>query len=380
MMSQRSKREMIEAIHPRYLKANRAGKEQILDEFVATTGYHRKYAIRVLRHGPKPKGLKKPGRRKKYQGKVVQVLEHVWEIYGRICSKRLHPFLSEGVAILERCRELSLSPETKQLLLSMSPATIDRCLRKARFTHPQRGLSTTKPGYLLKKGIPVRTFTPWEDEHPGFLEIDLVAHCGQTTEGAYLNTLTATDLATGWTECLALPNKTQFAVSQAICELRKRLPFPLLGLDSDNGSEFINDTLYRYCLSEQITFTRSRPYQKNDQAHVEQKNWSVVRHTIGYDRLETQDELVLLTSIYSDLRLYINFFQPVLKLISKQRVDGKVILSYDQATTPFRRVLALDSIPVLIKARLTDQYFHLNPVALRSSIDSKVALLWKIVR
>ncbi|HOS44854.1 MAG TPA: ISNCY family transposase [Paludibacter sp.] len=380
MMSQRSKREMIETIRPRYLKASKAGKEQILDEFVATTGYHRKYAIRVLKHGAKPKGLKKPGRRKKYQGEEVQVLEQVWEIYGRICSKRLHPFLPEGVAILERCQELRLPPETKQLLLSMSPATIDRCLRKARFTHPKHGLSTTKPGYLLKKAIPVRTFTPWEDEHPGFLEIDLVAHCGQTTEGPYLNTLTATDLATGWTECLALPNKTQFAVSQAICDLRKSLPFPLLGLDSDNGSEFINDTLYRYCLSDQITFTRSRPYQKNDQAHVEQKNWSVVRHTVGYDRLETREELALLSSIYSDLRLYINFFQPVLKLISKQRVDGKVIFTYDLATTPFRRVLALDSIPVHIKARLTEQYFHLNPVALRSSIDSKVALLWKIVR
>ena len=380
MMSQRSKREMIETIRPRYLKANRIGKARILDEITATTGYHRKYAIRVLRHGLKPKGLKKPGRRKKYQGEVVQILEQVWEIYGRICSKRLHPFLSEGVAILERCHELSMSPELKQLLMSMSPATIDRCLRKARFTHPQHGLSTTKPGDLIKRAIPVRTFTPWEEENPGFLEIDLVAHCGQTTEGTYLNTLTATDLATGWTECLALPNKTQFAVSQAIGKLQEDLPFPLLGLDSDNGSEFINDTLYRYCLAEQITFTRSRPYQKNDQAHVEQKNWSVVRHTIGYDRLETSAELALLTSIYSDLRLYINFFQPVLKLISKQRVDGKVIPLYDQATTPFRRVLALDSISIQIKARLTDLYFHLNPVTLITNIDSKVALLWKIGR
>jgi hypothetical protein len=371
---------MIEAIHPRYLKANKAGKEQILNEFIATTGYHRKYAIRVLRHGPKPKGLKKPGRRKIYQSEVVNALEQIWEIYGRICSKRLHPFLPEGVQVLERCHELCLSPEIKQLLLSMSRATIDRCLRKARFTHPRHGLSTTKPGSLLKKAIPIRTFTPWEDEHPGFLEIDLVAHCGLSTEGTYLNTLTATDLATGWTECLALPNKTQFAVSQAISELRQNLPFPLLGLDSDNGSEFINDTLYRYCLAELITFTRSRPYQKNDQAHVEQKNWSVVRHTVGYDRLETPEELALLSSIYSDLRLYINFFQPVLKLISKHRIDGKIIRAYDQAKTPFRRVLALDSLPLEIKARLTDQYLHLNPAALRTCIDSKVALLWKIVR
>lgn len=380
MMSQRSKREMIEAIRPRYLKANKAGKERMLDEFIATTGYHRKYAIHVLKHGPNPKGLRKPGRRKVYQGEVVHFLEQIWEIYGRICSKRLHPFLPEGIIILERCHEISLPPEIKQLLLSMSRATIDRCLKKARFTHPQHGLSTTKPGSLLKKSIPVRTYTPWEDEHPGFMEIDLVAHCGSTTEGTYLNTLTATDLATGWTECLALPNKTQFAVSQAIGELRQNLPFQLLGLDSDNGSEFINDTLYRHCLSEQITFTRSRPYQKNDQAHVEQKNWSVVRHTVGYDRLESPEELALLGSIYSDLRLYINFFQPVLKLVAKKRLDGKTIRTYDQAKTPFRRVLALDSIPVEIKARVTDQYLHLNPVALRSSIDDKVALLWKIIR
>jgi hypothetical protein len=262
----------------------------------------------------------------------------------------------------------------------MSRATIDRCLKKARFTHPQHGLSTTKPGSLLKKAIPIRTFTPWEDEHPGFLEIDLVAHCGSTNEGIYLNTLTATDLATGWTECLALANKTQSAVSQAIGELRQDLPFPLLGLDSDNGSEFINDTLYRYCLAEQITFTRSRPYQKNDQAHVEQKNWSVVRHTIGYDRLESSEELALLGSIYADLRLYINFFQPVLKLVAKERVDGKTIRTYDQAMTPFRRVLALDSLPMEIKARLTAQYVQLNPVTLRASIDTKVAILWKIVR
>lgn len=380
MMSQRSKREMIEAIRPRYLKANKAGKEQILDEFIATTGYHRKYAIRVLKHGSKPKGLKKQGRRKVYRGEVVDALEQIWEIYGRICSKRLHPFLPEGVAVLERCHELNLSPEVKQLLLNMSRATIDRCLKKARFIHPQHGISTTKPGSLLKKAIPIRTFTSWEDEHPGFLEIDLVAHCGLSTEGIYLNTLTATDLATGWTECLALPNKTQFAVSQAIAVLQRNLPFPLLGLDSDNGSEFINDTLYRYCLSEQITFTRSRPYQKNDQAHVEQKNWSVVRHTIGYDRLETPEELSLLASIYAGLRLYINFFQPVLKLVAKKRIDGKTLRTYDQAMTPFRRVLALDSISTEIKARLIDQYLQLNPVALRATIDANVALLWKIGR
>jgi len=380
MMSQRSQREMIAAIRPRYLKARKTGKAQILDELIATTGYHRKYAIRVLKHSPKPKGLQKPGRRQVYQGQVVQALEKIWGIYGRICSKRLHPFLPEGIVILERWGELLLSPETKALLLRMSRATIDRCLKKARFTQPHHGLSTTKPGSLLKAAIPIRTFTPWQDEHPGFLEIDLVAHCGSTTEGTYLNTLTATDLATGWTECLALAHKSQLAVSQAIARMRLDLPFALLGLDSDNGSEFINDTLYRYCLAEHITFTRSRPYQKNDQAHVEQKNWSVVRHTIGYDRLETEDELALLRSIYNDLRLYINFFQPVLKLVGKKRIDGKTVRTYDQATTPYRRVLALASLSLQVKARLSAQYVQLNPVALRASIDAKVDQLWKIIR
>ncbi len=380
MMSLGSKKEMIEAIRPRYLKANKAGKTQILDEFIKITGYHRKHAIRALKHASRPKRLGKVGRRKIYQGEVVQVLEQVCEIYGRICSKRLQPFLPEGIQVLERCNELSLTSEVKHLLLSMSRATIDRCLKKARFTQPRHGISTTKPGSLLKQAIPVRTFTPWEDERPGFVEIDLVAHCGTTVEGIYLNTLTSVDLATGWTECQGLPNKTQAAVSQAIIELRQNLPFPLLGLDSDNGSEFINDTLYRYCLAEKITFTRSRPYQKNDQAHVEQKNWSVVRHTVGYDRLESAEELALLRSIYADLRLYINFFQPVLKLVGKEKVDGKTIRKYDQAKTPYRRVMALDEISVEIKARLTNQYVQLNPVILRDRIDTKVALLWKIVR
>lgn len=379
-MSQRSKRELIAAIRPRYLKANKAGKAQILDELMANAGYHRKYAIRALNHEPKPRGLNKPGRRKVYHGEVVQVLEQIWEICGRICSKRLQPFLPEIVTVLERCHELVLSADTKALLLAMSPATIDRCLKKARFTSPQRGISTTKPGALLKAAIPIRTFTPWEEEYPGFLEIDLVAHCGSSTEGTYLNTLTATDLATGWTETLALANKTQAAVSQAIAQMRRDLPFPLLGLDSDNGSEFINDTLLRYCQSEQITFTRSRPYQKNDQAHVEQKNWSVVRHTVGYDRLETPEELVVLQAIYVDLRLYINFFQPVLKLVSKERIDGKTVKKYDKATTPYRRVLALETLPVEVKAKLTAQYVQLNPVKLRASIDAKVAQLWKIIR
>jgi hypothetical protein len=379
MMSQESKKELLEAIRSRYLRATKTDKKRILDEFVAATGYHRKYAIRILKHAPKPKGLKKKGRQKVYQGEVVQVLTQIWEILGRICSKRLKPYLPEIIGVLERQGELRISAETKASLLSMSRATIDRRLGPARFEH-MHGLSTTKPGTLLKKAIPVRTYTAWEDEKPGFMEIDLVAHCGETAEGQYLNTLTATDLATAWTECLAIANKTQLAVSQAIQELRQRLPFALLGLDSDNGSEFINETLLRYCQTEEITFTRSRPYHKNDQAHVEQKNWSVVRHTVGYDRLETAEELALLRSIYVELRLYVNFFQPVLKLIAKEQIDGKTVKKYDEAATPYRRVLALENLSIEAKAHLTNIYVALNPVTLRANIDTKIARLWKIAR
>lgn len=380
MMSQHSKRELAGAIRPRYLKATKAEKEHILTEFVASTGYHRKYAIRLLRHGSPPRILKKkPGRKKVYQGEVVAAFEQLWEICGRICSRRLHPFLPELLTVLERCQEVVLPPEVKTLLLSMSRATLDRCLHSARFEGPH-GLSTTKPGTLLKQAIAVRTWNDWDDARPGFFEIDLVAHCGETTEGQYLNTLTMTDVCTGWTECLALPNKTQTAVSQAIQAVRPGLPFPLLGLDSDNGSEFINDLLPRYCLAEQITFTRSRPYRKNDQAHVEQKNWSVVRHTVGYDRLETAEELALLQAIYADLRLYVNFFQPMLKLIGKEQVDGKTRKKYDQAATPYRRVMASDYVSLEVKAKLTYEYVQLNPVTLRARIDANVAKLWKLVR
>lgn len=377
MMSRRSKRELSEEVRPRYLKARKAEKKQILDEFIATTGYHRKYAIRVLKHGRPRRGSKKHGPAKVYQGEVVVALEQIWEVCGRICSKRLHPFLPEMVKVLERCGELQLKTETKRLLLAMSRSTMDRCLAHARFEHPH-GLPTTKPGSLLKKAIPVRTFTPWDEDHPGFLEIDLVAHCGGTTEGQYLSTLTCVDLSTGWIECLALRQHTQAAVFEAIQLMCNRLPFPLLGLDSDNGGEFINDLLYHYCLSEHITFTRSRPYLKNDQAHVEQKNWSVVRRLIGYDRFETEEEFLLLQSIYVDLRLYTNFFQPVLKLISKETVDKHVIKRYDKAATPFQRVLVAKEIPLETKAHLTNLYVQLNPVHLRNSIDQKVAKLWKI--
>jgi len=379
MMSQRSKRELLERIRPRYLKAAKKEKQTILNEFVATTGYHRKYANRLLKQGASRKRAKPKGRKKIYQGEVVVVLTRIWEICGRICSKRLHPFLPEMVKVLERHDELHLSEETRDLLLQMSRSTIDRCLQPARFEQ-RKGLSTTKPGSLLKKAIPVRTFADWDDARPGFLEIDLVAHCDGSVAGQYLNTLTAVDIATGWVECVPILHRSQIMVSAAICKLRERLPFDLLGLDSDNGGEFINETLYRYCLDEEITFTRSRPYKKNDQAHVEQKNWSIVRSLIGYDRFETQEELDLLDAIYQQLRFYSNFFQPVLKLTSKERVGDKIVRHHDLAATPYHRVLQSEQVPMQVKANLINLYLQLNPVSLRKDIDALVGKLWKVIR
>ena len=310
---------------------------------------------------------------------MVIALIKIWAICDQICSKRLHPFLPEIVEVLERQGELVLSPETKQLLLKMSRATIDRCLHSERH-RPRRGLSTTKPGTLLKQAIPIRTFTEWDDARPGFVEIDLVAHCGGSTHGEYINTLTAVDVTTGWTECLPLANRSQRQVSAAIILLRQRLPFPLLGIDSDNDSAFINDNLYRYCEKEEITFTRSRPYKKNDQAHVEQKNWSVVRRLIGYDRYESPHALALFETIYEDLRLYINFFQPVLKLIDKHRVGNKLIKHYDTARTPYRRVLESPEIVDKDKISLCQLYATLNPVTLRHRIDQNVERLWQLTQ
>ena len=375
MMSQRSKRELHAEVQARYLKANKSEKQTILNEFTVNTGYHRKYAIRVLKHGYKRRVHKPKGRKAIYRGAVVAALEQIWEIYGRICSKRLHPYLPGGIKVLERCGELRLAPETKALLLQISRSSIDRCLVPARF-HQPHGRSTTKPGSLLKKQIPIRTFADWDEDRPGFLEIDCVAHCGEDPSGQFLYTLTCTDVCTGWTEPLALLRRSQEAVCSAIAGMRPGLPFALLGIDSDNGGEFINDLLYRYCLNERITFTRSRPYQKNDQAHVEQKNWSVVRHLIGYDRLDSEEQYALLASIYQDWRLYVNFFQPVLKLSRKERIGNQIIRKYDTARTPYQRVMERDEIPLARKTHLLNLYLSLNPVELRQRIDQKILKLW----
>jgi len=367
-----------EAVRSRYRKAKKKEKGKILDEFVEVTGYHRKAAIRLLNRDGQGKGRKRRGRRRYYGDEVVDGLREVWEASDRLCSKRLRPFMGEMVGVMRRHGELDVSAEIEAKLCRMSPSAIDRLLQPWRRLGGRRPLSSTRQGSLLKGSIPIRTFADWTDEGSGFLEVDLVAHCGDSTEGFYLNTLCAVDVASGWSECTGVWGKGQHRVGSAIHRLRQRLPFPLLGLDSDNGGEFINYHLYNYCCKEGITFTRSRSYKKNDSCHVEQKNWSVVRRLVGYDRYNSHAALDTLNCLYDVLRLYVNFFQPTMKLVAKRRQGARVHKIYDVARTPYQRLLDSGVLTQAKRAELAAIYHGLNPVLLLRQLNGHLEKLWKL--
>lgn len=375
-MSQQSKRELVERLQPRYLRADRKAKTKILDEFVAVTGLHRKAAIRRLRQQNRPRQERR-GRQKIYTGSVVSALVKIWRICGCICGKRLQPILGDMVDSLARHNELKLDQETETLLRNVSSATIDRLLRPFKVSQ-QRGQSTTKPGGLLKHQIPIRTFADWDETQAGFVEIDLVAHCGTSMAGQFLYSFTATDVATGWTECFSLRHRSQIAVYEALNLLQARLPFPLLGIDSDNDTVFINELILKYCQDNQITFTRCRPYKKNDQCFVEQKNWSIVRRTIGYQRYESEGAHRRLGDIYDLLHLYTNLFQPTFKLQSKKRTGAKVFKQYDQPQTPLQRLLDMKLLSADNASRWQAAYRDTNPAQLRRDIDWHVSQLVRL--
>jgi hypothetical protein len=373
-MSFRAKRELLVQVAPRYRAARHGERSAILDEFIAVTGYDRKYAIRVLL-GPiqPPAPIRRP-RAAHYGPEVQEALATAWLAANGICAKRLVPFLVELIPTLERHGHLSLTDEVREQVLALSSATADRLLRPLRQPH---GLTTTKPGRLLKKQIPIRTFTEWNDVQPGFLEADLVAHCGGSLEGAFLYTLTLTDVATTWTECLPLLHRTQHGVVHAVQRARGMFPFPLLGIDTDNGSEFINEELMAYCVSEQLTFTRGRVANKNDQCYVEQKNGSVVRQLVGYDRFEGERAYRQLAELYRAVRLYVNFFQPSMKLRTKTRTGSRVRRRYGPAQTPFQRVLASGVLDAASQRRLNAVYRALDPVRLLHQLENLQEALWR---
>jgi hypothetical protein len=377
-MSLKARQELLAVTGPRYQAVSWSEKQTILNEFVAATGYHRKYAIHQLCGYPfEPSAGERKEHPRRYTAEVQEALIKVWEAANRICAKRLVPFLPEMVAALERCGHLSLSAEVKDKLLGISPATVDRLLAPLRRTeqgHQPRGGTSAA---LLKQQVPIRTFGEWQGARPGFMEADLVAHCGGDVSGSYLHTLVMTDVVTGWTECLALLFRDQQMVVQAVRQAQGQLPVPLLALDTDNGSEFLNNTLLDYCEDQGLTFTRSRPYKKNDQCFVEQKNGAIIRHFIGYERFEGVEPCRILTELYRSLRLYINFFQPSLKLIAKKRVGSRVIKKYDLAQTPYQRILAADTISSQIKAQLKTQFASLDPVQLLTQIQTLQDELWR---
>lgn len=370
----------------RYRRATKKQKGRLLDEFVALTGYHRWYAVGLLRgsgggrrRGGGEAAQRRPRQRpRRYDAAVLAALRRVWLIMDCICGKRLAAVLPETLAVLERHGEIELDASTRQKLQTISAASIDRLLAGDRKRLNVRGRSGTKPGTLLKHQIPVRTFAEWDQSQPGFVEIDLVGHDGGVGHGDYCQTLDATDVASGWTETQAVLNKAQVWVFEALQEIRGRLPFTLQGIDSDNGSEFINHELLRYTQQEQLTFTRGRAYKKNDGCYVEQKNYSVVRRAVGYARYEGHAHLRLLNQLYAQLRLYTNFYQPVMKLVAKERHGAKVKKTYDRPATPYQRLLASPALGRSAKQQLRTQYAALNPAELKRNISKLQARLFRI--
>ncbi len=374
-MSEIGRAELLESVRPQYSSASRNEKKQLLDNFMMATGYNRKHAIVLLKNGAR-KAQQKRGRVKSYGEEIQKELVFLWQTASRICSKRLIPFLPVLIAQLEKFDHLSVSAEVKEKLLALSPATADRLLQHEREQYGT-SKSTTRPGYLLKKSIPIRTFSDWNDAACGFTEADLVAHCGETTAGKYVNTLTVTDIATGWTELVALLHKTEAEVSRGLVQTQQQLPFLLLGLDTDNGGEFINYAVKGWCERNSITFTRARECKKNDQAHVEEKNGSIVRRIIGYNRYEGKESMRLLSELYSIARLYVNFFQPSLKLKSKERIGGLIRKRYERAQTPYEKVLKSPAVPKKNKQTLQRLFETLDPLRLRNDLEKAQEELWK---
>jgi len=382
-MTMKEKTFLTKAFCEQYRKAPKKQKGIILSQVVAATGYCRSYASVLMRnHGRRIfahkdivlEGAAKTKRHRKkrhpkYDGAVLKALAAIWEIMDYIGAKRLAASLPEVAPKLEQFKEIRLSKTVRKKLPQISPATIDRLLKAQRAKYAlKKPAHHTKPGTLLKHQIPIRTFSEWNDALPGFFEMDLVGHDGGSAAGDYCFTLDMTDVCSGWSEQIAVINKAQIHVFEGLQRIRDRLPIAVLGLDSDNGSEFINQQLYRYCKQENITFTRSRPYRKNDTCFVEQKNWSIVRRFAGYMRLESQMQCDLLNELYVALREYNNFFLPSMRLKEKTRDGARVIRKFHDPKTPYQMLLESPQVNPEVKKRLKNRYKELNPAALHRRI------------
>jgi len=397
MLDMRQKKAVTKQLKKRYTRATKKQKGIMLDEFCAMTGYNRSYASWILkikkdrvlgymRTGGKTikfvaakRKKKKKGRPRIYTYDVFLALRRIWVIFDFICGKRLAPFMGEAVEKLKKHKELETTNEVDKKLTTISASTIDRLLKKEKSKFRLgKGKSGTKPGTLLKNQIPIRTFADWDDAVPGFTECDLVGHDGGNNSGDYVQSLNFVDIATCWDVTAACKNKAQVHVFGMLKAIVARFPFAVLGIDSDNGSEFINAHMLKYCIKNEITFTRSRAYKKNDSCFVEQKNYSVVRRNVGYQRYDTDKELRTLNELYIYLDSYVNYFQPVVKLVLKIRVGSKVTKKYDRAKTPFRRVLDSEHVDDKIKKSLKREYDSLNPAELKRKITKLQDKLCKL--
>ena len=370
-MSQKGKWEYFRAIYERYRKADRKSKQVILNEFCLNTGYHRKYAIRLL-NGPPPGRVRRRRRRRAstYGPQVLSVLAAVWEAAGYPWSVRLKALLPLWLPWVRR--RFRVPPEIERKLRGISPRQMDRRLRPRKTQLRRRIYGRTRPGTLLKHQIPVKT-DHWDVKVPGFTEVDLVAHSGDSASGEFAHSLNVTDIHTTWTETCALLGKSEAAVVKAFDEMAATLPFRFLGIDSDNGSEFLNWHLGRWCARRQVQFTRGRPYKKDDNAHIEQKNWTHVRKLLGWDRYDTTQAVEAINDLYrNELRLWVNLYLPSVKLVRKVRVGSKLHRVYDAAQTPFQRVIASGLADPARVAGLEALMKNLDPFALSQAIDRKL--------
>ncbi|MDZ7884883.1 MAG: transposase family protein [Mycobacterium sp.] len=370
------RRAVTETTAVRYILASKRDKTRILDELCANTGWHRNHARKALKSAVYPK-IATPRRQRPvtYDDDVIAALVLCWKVLGMPAGKRLAPMLGELVAVLRHFGELTIDEGTAALLVSISAATIDRRLAPERAKYQLRGRSGTKPGSLLKSQIPVRTWSEWDDAVPGFVEIDLVWHDGGNRCAGHAFTLTVTDIATGWTENRSVPERTSKCVLVALNEVARAMPFPILGVDSDNGSEFINDDLFSWCQGREVTFTRARPGNKNDGCHVEQKNWTAVRTLVGYHRYDTASELLLLNEIWRLQSTLTNYFYPQQKLISKVRKGAKISKKHDEATTPFHRAINHPTMTVPHIMALARNHSLINPAATQRQVQALIAQL-----
>lgn len=380
------KRSVTNELKSEYKNASKKRKGQILDELCSLAKYNRSYAARKLRSDKQTrsyrrikKALQKArGRKRLYGAECLEPLIKVWAVLDMACGKRVKAAINDVLDAMIKFGEISCSKEIEEKLRKMSASTIDRLLSVQRKKMCPKGRSTTKPGTLLKHDIPIRLGTEWQEDMPGFVEMDTVAHCGTTAKGQYVVSLDVVDIKTLWAEQRACFNKAQVHVFREVKEVRGRLPFELKGIDTDCGGEFINDQMHRYCKQENLTFTRGRPYRKNDGCHIEEKNWSIIRRTIGYARFETQAECDLLNMIYDYLRLLTNFFMPSQKLESKRRDGGRVIKKLDKPLTPYKRVLSSQDVDERAKMRLKALYETLNPAELRREVVRLVEELYAL--